>query len=89
MTAAGYRRGMPAEQIIRRIMEAMGKARHSEQYTLRPDLERPPLLGCLVGWAFDEFALGERGSGADERDRVSALTAPAGLAAWISSKQHG
>lgn len=39
VTAAGYRRGMPAEQIIRRVIEAMGKSRYGETYVLPPDLE--------------------------------------------------
>ena len=39
VTAAGYRRGMPAEQILRRIIEAMGKARYGDGYVLPPDLE--------------------------------------------------
>lgn len=39
VNAAGYRRGMPAEQIIRRIITAMGKARYGVEYEPPAELD--------------------------------------------------
>lgn len=39
LPAVGYRRGTPAEVVIRRIITAMGKARYGEAYEPPADLD--------------------------------------------------